>query len=84
MGSIGSPGLNKTQGQQGERGDPGMKGARGDPGKQGPKGNDSRKFADDCDCFSTLIPYLCPKLRSCRGILLLVRSSICPSVRSSR
>ena len=60
VGITGSPGLNKTQGQQGDRGDPGIKGSQGDPGIQGQKGNDSRKFADDCDCFSRylLLPYL--------------------------
>ena len=59
MGITGPAGLNKTQGQQSDRGDPGLKGPQGDPGIRGQKGNDSRKFADDCDCFSRylFLPY---------------------------
>lgn len=57
LGEVGEPGkpgvqgVNKTQGPRGDTGDPGVKGTRGEAGLQGPKGNDSRKFADDCDCF---------------------------------
>ena len=50
----GAQGVNKTQGPSGDTGDPGVKGTRGEAGLQGPKGNDSRKFADGCDCFSKL------------------------------
>ena len=52
LGLPGSLGINGSQGQQGDSGIPGMKGLRGEPGVQGTKGNDSRKFADGCECLS--------------------------------